>query len=249
MRINLKSKEEMAYIREAGAIAAACHRQIEQWVRPGATTLEIDERVEEFLRQAGAYPEQKGHKGFPFATCASVNHQICHGFPKPEPLKAGDIVKIDLVVNKNGWLADRGWTYAAGTPCKEAARLMEHTQAALFAGIQQARVGQTIGDIGYILESAAQKGGYGVVKMLVGHGIGQQLHEPPDIPSFGTPGKGRRLKEGMVITIEPVFTLGPTGAVLWEEDGWTISAADGTLGVQYEHTIGITKGGPLILTE
>lgn len=249
MKISLKSREEIGYMREAGRILASCHREVAKWVQPGVSTLEIDARVEDYLKKAGASPEQKGYKGFPFATCASVNDVVCHGFPGTRKLRDGDVVTIDIVVNKDGWLADSGWTYAVGTPAPEITRLMDQTRDALYKGIEMAKAGQTLGDIGNVIEQSAIEGGFGLVKPLVGHGIGRKLHEPPDVPGFGSPGKGKKLKEGMVFTIEPVFTLGPSGAVLWSDDGWTISTADGSVGVQYEHTIAITREGPLILTE
>ena len=249
MKIRVKSREEINKMREAGRILAACHREIAKWIKPGVTTLDINAKVEEYLNQAGASPEQKGYKGFPYATCASVNDVVCHGFPSERPLQAGDVVTVDIVVNKNGWLADSGWTYAVSKPEPAVARLMEDTRTALYKGIKKAIAGNTLGDIGHVIEQEAISGGYGLVKPLVGHGIGQVIHEPPDVPCYGTPGKGIKLKAGMVITIEPVFTLGPSGAVLWGDDGWTISTADGTVGVQYEHTIAITRDGPFILTE
>jgi len=249
VRIQLKSAEEIAYMREAGRILAACHREIAKQIKPGVSTMEIDERVEEFLKKKGATPEQKGYKGFPYATCASVNEVVCHGFPDDRPLRVGDVVTIDMVVNKNGWLADSGWTYAVGQVNPAVMKLMKRTHEALFKGIEQARPGAAMGNIGHAIQEVAEKEGYGIVMSLVGHGIGRQLHEPPDVPSYGTPGRGLKLKAGMVITIEPVFTLGPSGAVFWGDDGWTISSADGSVGVQYEHTVAITKEGPLILTD
>lgn len=249
MKIVIKSRKEIEYMREAGQILAACHREIAKWIQPGISTLEIDSRVEAYLKQAGSSAEQKGYKGFPFATCASVNNVVCHGFPDRRPLQPGDVVTIDIVVNKNGWLADCGWTYAVARPEPAVARLMSDTRTALYKGIEMARVGNTLGDIGHVMEQEAISGGYGVVKPLVGHGIGTVIHEPPDVPCYGTPGKGRKLRAGMVITIEPVFTLGPSGAVFWSDDGWSIYTADGTVGVQYEHTIAITREGPYILTE
>ncbi|WP_054956164.1 type I methionyl aminopeptidase [Paenibacillus dakarensis] len=249
MRVQIKSKQEIEYIRRAGRILAECHQEVAKWIKPGVSTLEIDEKVEKYLKEAGASPEQKGYKGYPFATCASVNDVVCHGFPSEKPLQAGDIVTIDIVVNKNGWLADSGWTYAVERPGPAAARLMKNAKDALYDGISMAKVGNTIGDIGYVIEQRALAGGYGLVKPLVGHGIGRQIHEPPEVPSFGIRGRGRKLIEGMVITIEPVFTMGPSGAVYWGDDGWTISSADGSVGVQFEHTIAITNKGPYILTE
>ncbi|MFC7680566.1 type I methionyl aminopeptidase [Paenibacillus sp. GCM10028914] len=249
MKIPIKSRNEIEYMRKAGRILADCHREIAKWIKPGITTLEIDVRVEEYLKQAGASAEQKGYKGFPYATCASVNDVVCHGFPSSNPLKAGDVVTIDIVVNKDGWLADSGWTYAVSEPEPNVARLMVDARSALYKGIAEAKVGNTLGDIGYVIEQHALAGGYGLVKPLVGHGIGQSIHEPPDVPCYGVRGKGRKLREGMVITIEPVLTLGPSGAVFFGDDGWTITSADGSVGVQFEHTIAITREGPYILTE
>ncbi|GAB6928610.1 type I methionyl aminopeptidase [Paenibacillus sp. JCM 10914] len=249
MRTQLKRTEEIGYIREAGNILATCHREIAKKIKPGITTMQIDALVERFLEKKGATPEQKGYKGFPFATCASVNDIVCHGFPNDRPLKEGDIVTIDMVVNRNGWLADSGWTYAVGNVSPEVAGFMKHTREALFKGIAAAQLGASLGDIGHAIEQVAEREGYGIVRPLVGHGIGRAIHEPPDVPNYGIAGKGPKLKEGMVITIEPVFTLGSSGAVYWGDDGWTISSADGSIGAQYEHTIAITKNGPVILTD
>ncbi|WP_160038924.1 type I methionyl aminopeptidase [Paenibacillus sp. USDA918EY] len=248
MEIRLKSKEEIGYMREAGRILSACHREISRMIAPGVTPLQIDAFVEEFLAKQGAVPEQKGYRGFPYAICSSVNDIVCHGFPTDVPLAEGDVVTIDIVVNKDGWLADSGWSYGVGKLSRPLQRLMLRTEQALFAGIDQARVGQTIGDIGYAIERCAKKGRFGVARPLGGHGIGTRLHEPPDVPSYGRRGDGVRLVEGMVITVEPLFTLGSTGAVLWEDDGWTIRTADGTCGVQFEHTVAVTAEGPYILT-
>lgn len=249
MTIRIRTPEEIGYMREAGRILAACHDQIARWMVPGITTAEIDSRVEEFLYRRGATPEQKGYKGFPYATCASVNDVVCHGFPNSTPLEPGDIATIDIVVNKDGWLADRGWTYQVGSVNKPVARLLHTTHKALMKGIQKAHIGSTLGDIGYEVEQTARQGRVGIVKSLVGHGIGRQMHEPPEVLHFGRPGTGMKLCEGMVFTIEPVFMLGSSGAVLWGDDGWTISSADGSWGAQYEHTIAVTKEGPLILSE
>ncbi|WP_025681063.1 type I methionyl aminopeptidase [Paenibacillus massiliensis] len=249
MTIRIRTPEEIGYMREAGRILAACHDQIARWMVPGITTAEIDNRVEEFLYRRGATPEQKGYKGFPYATCASVNDVVCHGFPSSKPLEPGDIATIDIVVNKDGWLADRGWTYQVGTVNKPVARLLHTTHKALMKGIQKAHIGFTLGDIGYEVEQTARQGRVGIVKSLVGHGIGRQMHEPPEVLHFGRPGTGMKLCEGMVFTIEPVFMLGSSGAVLWGDDGWTTSSADGSWGAQYEHTIAVTKEGPLILSE
>lgn len=248
LKIKLKSKEEIARIREAGSILAECHREIAKLIAPGITTAEIDAFVESFLAGKKATPEQKGYRGFPYATCASINEVVCHGFPGDQTLQKGDIVTIDMVVNKKGWLADSAWSYRVGEVGPEAERLLKTTEKALFAGIAQALPGNRVGDIGYAVQRVAQEAGIGIVKPLIGHGIGQRMHEPPDVPNFGRPHTGAKLQPGMVITIEPIFTLGETGAIFWDNDGWTIRSADGSIGAHYEHTLAILEDGPVILT-
>ncbi len=235
-------------IRKAGMILAECHKELAGNISAGMTTLEIDRWVEAYLAGRQATPEQKGYRGYPFATCASVNDVVCHGFPNDRPLENGDIVTIDIVVNKNGWLADSGWSYRIGKVSEEADMLLTVTQRALEAGIAQAVPGNRVGDISSAIQKVARTAGVGVVKPLIGHGIGRAMHEPPDVPNFGRAHTGPLLREGMVITIEPIFTFGDTGAVLWDDDGWTIRSADGSLGAHYEHTLAITKDGPLVLT-
>lgn len=249
MKIQLKSKEEIERIRIAGSILADCHKEIAKAIKPGVSTADIDQLVEVYLADRGAIPAQKGYRGFPYATCASVNEVVCHGFPGPTPLEAGDIVTIDIVVNKDGWLADSAWSYRVGDVSPEAERLLKVTESALAAGIEAARPGGRVGDIGYAVQEVARKAGFGIVKPLIGHGIGRNMHEPPDVPNFGRARSGAKLQAGMVITIEPIFTIGDTGAVFWEQDGWTIRSADGSLGAHYEHTLAITEQGPVILTK
>lgn len=246
--IILKTPEEIELMRAAGNILAACHREIATIIRPGITTWEIDQFVEEFLAKNGATPEQKGYSGYPYATCGSINDVICHGFPKKEQLKDGDIVTIDMVVRKNGWLADSAWSYAVGNISAEAKRLLEVTEKSLYLGIDQAIAGNRIGDISHAIQSYAQEQGYSVVRDFTGHGIGQQMHEEPYVPHYGPAGRGPRLKEGMVITIEPMLNIG-TYHVAIDEDGWTARTRDGKLSAQYEHTIAITEEGPVILTK
>lgn len=246
--IIIKNQTEIGRMREAGKILAACHQQIARMIRPGITTMEIDQFAESFMRKHGATPEQKGYQGYPFATCASVNDVICHGFPNTEPLRDGDIVTIDMVVNKDGWLADSAWSYAVGTISKEAERLLSLTHQALFIGIEQAVVGNRIGDISHAIQSFAESHGLSVVREFTGHGIGQKMHEDPYVPHFGPAGKGARLKEGMVITIEPMLNTGKYHVSI-DDDGWTARTSDGSLSTQYEHTIAITADGPKILTE
>jgi methionyl aminopeptidase len=245
--IILKTEKEIDKMREAGKILAACHEEIASRIKPGVTTLEIDQFVEHFLKRHGATPEQKGYRGYPYATCASINDVICHGFPSKEPLKDGDIVTIDMVVNRNGWLADSAWSYAVGNITEGAKRLLKVTKQSLFKGIEQAIAGNRVGDISHAIQTFAEREGYSVVRQFIGHGIGQSIHEAPEVPHFGPAGRGPRLKEGMVITIEPMLNTGTFLAKV-DDDGWTARTEDGSLSAQYEHTVAITKEGPLLLT-
>lgn len=246
--IHLKTKEEIASIRKAGQIVASCHKEIAKFIQPGISTLEIDRFVERYLESHGATPAQKGYRGYPYATCASVNDVICHGFPHSEPLHNGDIVTIDMVVNLGGWLADSAWTYAIGPISKETERLLNVTKESLFKGIEKAIVGNRIGDISHAIQSYAESEGFSVVEDFMGHGIGKVIHEEPEVPHMGPPGKGPFLIEGMVITIEPMLTNGLSFSYIDPEDGWTARTFDSSLAAQYEHTIAITKNGPVILT-
>jgi methionyl aminopeptidase len=246
--VTLKSDREIEKMHQAGKLLASCHREIKKMIRPGISTLEIDEFVEEYLKKHGATAEQKGYRGYEYATCASINDEICHGFPRKEPLKDGDIVTIDMVVNLDGGLADSAWTYAVGKLSDQAKRLLEVTRNCLYKGIEKAIVGNRVGDIGHAIQSYAEAEGFSVVKDFTGHGIGPTIHEDPQIPHFGSPGKGPRLIEGMVITIEPMINVG-TWECTVDLNGWTARTADGSLSAQYEHTLAITKDGPLILTE
>jgi len=245
--IILKTKQEIEDMRTSGKILAECHQALRNLIKPGITTLEIDEFVEKFLRDRGATPEQKGYHGFPFATCASVNDVICHGFPSKEPLKDGDIVTIDMVVNLNGALSDSAWSYRVGQVSEEADKLLTVTEECLYLGIEQAVVGNRIGDIGHAIQKHAEAQGFSVVRHFIGHGIGKDMHEDPQVPHYGSPGKGVRLKAGMVITIEPMLNTG-TYLIKMDSDGWTARTMDGGLSAQYEHTLAITEDGPVILT-
>ncbi|UNK17847.1 type I methionyl aminopeptidase [Paenibacillus sp. N3/727] len=246
--IIIKTEEQIAKMNKAGQLLAECHRQIAGMIKPGVTTMEIDQFVEKFLKQHGAHPEQKGYHGYPFATCASVNDVICHGFPSDVPLKDGDIVTIDMVVKLDGWLADSAWSYAVGNVSEEAQHLLDVTKKALYLGIEQAVIGNRIGDISHAIQSYAESENLSVVRNFVGHAIGQDMHEEPQVPHYGPPHRGPRLKEGMVITIEPMLNIGSYGCKI-DPDGWTARTVDGKWSAQYEHTLAITKDGPLILTE
>jgi len=245
--ITIKTEREINLMNEAGKLLAATHKEIRKMIKPGITTWEIDEFVEKFLKENGATPEQKGFHGYKYATCASINDEICHGFPRKEPLNEGDIVTIDMVVNLNGGLADSAWTYGVGEISKEDEKLLEVTKECLYKGIEQAVVGNRLGDIGHAIQSYAEPLGYSVVRDFTGHGIGPTLHEEPFVPHYGLPGKGLRLREGMVITIEPMINLGSWHATMGK-NGWTARTRDGKKSAQYEHTLAITSDGPRILT-
>ncbi|EMG26978.1 methionine aminopeptidase [Listeria fleischmannii 1991] len=245
--ITLKSRREIDEMKRAGEILVATHQEIAKMIKPGITTWDIEVFTEKFLKSQGATPEQKGFEGYEFATCASINDEICHGFPRKTALKEGDIVTVDMVVNYHGALADSAWTYAVGEVSEEVKHLMDVTRKALYLGIAQAKVGNRIGDIGHAIQTYVEGENLSVVRDFIGHGVGPTLHEKPEVPHYGEPGKGPRLKEGMVITIEPMVNIGDWRAKM-DDNGWTARTVDGSLSAQYEHTIAITKDGPEILT-
>lgn len=245
--IILKSKDQIKYMKEAGEILAACHREIRKLIAPGITTIEIDKFAEQFIRSHGATPEQKGYNGFPYATCTSLNDVICHGFPGKTALKDGDIITVDMVVNLKGWLADSAWSYPVGSISEQAQHLLDVTHESLYKGIEKAVIGNRIGDISHAIQVYAEAEGVSVVREFIGHGIGEDMHEAPQVPHYGPPNVGPRLKEGMVITIEPMLNTGTYRSKM-DSDGWTARTLDGGLSAQYEHTIAITADGPEILT-
>lgn len=246
--ITLKTPEQIERMKKAGQLVAECHKAMAPMIRPGVTTLEIDAFMERFIRERGGIPMTIGYKGYPFATCASVNDVIAHGFPNRTPLKEGDIVTIDTVAQLDGWAADSAWTYAVGRISKQAEKLMRVTRECLELGIRQAVVGNRIGDVMSVIQNHAESNGFSVVRDLLGHGIGREIHEEPSFPHIGKPGKGFRLKEGMVLTIEPMINEG-TYYMLIDADGWTARTVDGKLSAQYEHTVAITEDGPVVLTD
>lgn len=246
--IIIKTKEQIEKMKKAGDILANLHKEIKKIIKPGISTMEIDSFVEKYLEEKGAYPEQKGYSGYPYAICASVNDEICHGFPTKEKLKDGDLLTIDMVVNLDGWLADSAWSYAVGEVSDRAQKLLDVTKHALYLGIEQAKIGNRLGDIGYAIQSYVESEGFSVVKDFVGHGIGKDMHEDPQVLHYGIKGRGTRLVEGMVITIEPMVNIGKHSVKI-DENGWTARTVDGSLSAQYEHTLAITKEGPMVLTE
>ena len=245
--IILKTDNQIAKMKKSGEILAGLHREIAKMIRPGIFTMEIDRFVEAYLEERGAYPEQKGYQGYEYATCASINDEICHGFPREDLLKDGDLVTIDMVVNVDGWLADSAWSYPVGNISEEAQKLLDVTKKALYLGIEQSFVGNRLGDIGHAIQSYVESQGFSIVRDFVGHGIGRDMHEDPQVLHYGTPGRGQRLVEGMVMTIEPMVNIGDYRMKL-DDNGWTARTIDGSLSAQYEHTIAIRKDGPVILT-
>lgn len=246
--ISRKSKREVEQMQAAADVLVACHKEIAKIIKPGISTIEIDNFVEGFLEKHGATPEQKGYNGYPYAICASLNDEICHGFPSEKTLKDGDIVTIDMVVNLNGGLADSAWTYAVGNVDEKGKKLIDVTKEALYKGIEQAQPGNRIGDIGHAIQTFAEAEGFSVVRDFTGHGIGPTIHEDPHIPHYGLPNKGLRLKEGMVITIEPMINEGAWQSQM-DDNGWTARTIDKGRSAQFEHQIVITENGPHIFTE
>lgn len=246
--VNIYTENDILGMVEAGKVLAEVHRRLRTFIKEGVSTLEIDEYVESILKEYGATAEQKGYEGFPYATCASVNDEICHGFPTDYRLKDGDIVTIDMVVNLNGSLADSAWTYAVGDISKEARHLMYTTLKCLYLGIEQAKVGNRLGDIGNAIQTYAESEGFSVVREFVGHGIGKTMHEDPQVLHYGEAGRGLRIQEGMVFTIEPMINEGTFNLKI-DKNGWTARTRDGKLSAQYEHQLAITKDGPIIITD
>ncbi|WP_028550932.1 type I methionyl aminopeptidase [Paenibacillus sp. UNC451MF] len=246
--IILKTPQQIAKIRKAGQVLAKCHQEIAKLIRPGVTTAYINDFVERFLNENGAKQVTKGYQGFPFATCASVNDVIAHGFPDDRPLQSGDILKMDIVCSYDGWMADSCRTYPVGTISPNAERLINVTRECLDLAIIKAVAGNTIGDMMHVVQKHAEGAGFSVVRDLLGHGIGQSLHEKPSFQHIGQPGKGYKLKEGMVITVEPMLNVGGYEMYI-DSDGWTARTWDGSLSAQFEHTIAITKDGPYVLTQ
>lgn len=246
--IILKTDEQIQKMHAAGKLLAEVHRELRSRVVPGVTTLELDKFVDDYLTERGAIPEQKGYQGFPYAICASINDEVCHGFPTDEPLKDGDILTIDMVVNLDGGLADSAWSYAVGEISEEKQRLLDVTKESLYRAIDQVKVGNRLGDIGHAIQSYVEAEGFSVVRDFIGHGIGKDMHEDPQVLHYGNPGRGQRLVEGMVFTIEPMINTG-TYKIKIDDNKWTTRTQDGGMSAQYEHTLALTKDGVIILTE
>lgn len=247
--INIKTPVEIEQMKAAGALSKAALRRAGALVRPGATTKEIDQVVEGFIRLHGAVPTFKGYGGFPASICSSVNEQIVHGIPSPSTvLQDGDIISIDTGATYQGWVGDNAWTFYVGEPSESYKALCECTRDCLKAAIEQAVPGNHLGDIGAAVQELAESNGYGVVRDYVGHGVGRVMHEDPEVRNYGKRGRGVRLQAGMVIAIEPMITMGTYECVTLA-NGWTVVTRDGLPAAHYENTVAITSDGPVILTE
>ena len=239
--IHIRSHEEIELIRKNALMVTATLTEVAKFLKPGITTASVDVMAEAFIREHGATPSFKGYNGYPYALCISVNEQVVHGFPGPYQLKDGDIVSVDCGVYMNGYHGDHAYTFAIGDVKPEVLKLLRVTKQSLLLAVAQAKVNNRVGDISYTIEQYTSKEhGYGVVRELVGHGVGQALHEDPQVPNYGRRGDGKRLKEGMVIAIEPMINLG-THKVRTLEDGWTIVTQDGKPSAHFEHTVVVRK--------
>ncbi|MBQ4599376.1 MAG: type I methionyl aminopeptidase [Clostridia bacterium] len=247
--IQLKNTAQIDLMRVAGRITGEALAVAEEMVRPGISTWDIDKAIRTHIEKSGAKPSFLGYGGFPGSACISINDEVIHGIPsKKRILQEGDIVKIDVGAFINGFHGDAARTFAVGKIAENAARLIEATKESFYRGVAHATVGARIGDIGAAVEACAKENGYSVVRRYVGHGVGHELHESPEVPNFGTPGRGSRIYAGMVIAIEPMVNEGVCD-VHEMPDGWTVKTADRKLSAHYENTVAITDEGPILLTE
>ncbi|KRN82630.1 methionine aminopeptidase [Pediococcus ethanolidurans] len=248
--ITLKSEREIKGMQKSGAVLAGMHIGLRNIVKPGISSWDIEKFALRYLAENNAKPEEKGFEGYEYATCVSVNNEVCHGFPRKDLLiKDGDLVKVDTVVSVDGYMSDSCWAYAVGNVSDEVKNLMDVTKKALYLGIDQAVPGNRIGDIGHAMQHYIEdEHGYGDVREFVGHGIQPTMHEDPMVPGYGDAGRGLRLKAGMTITIEPMVNVGDWRCDTSAPDGWTVTTMDGSLSCQYEHTLVVTTDGPKILT-
>jgi methionyl aminopeptidase len=242
-----KSAREIDQMAEAGAVVVRALELLRDAIRPGVTTGELDRLADEFIRSHGGVPTFKGYRGYPAAICVSPNAMVVHGIPGPYGLEEGDIVSVDIGVTLGGFVADSAYTFPVGEIGEEAELLLQTGEAALAAGIDQARRGNHIGDISAAIQRTTEEAGFSVVRQLVGHGVGRSMHEEPQIPNFGQPGRGPLLADGMTLAIEPMINVGSPEITI-ADDGWSISTADGSLSAHFEHTVAVTANGPRILT-
>lgn len=242
-----KSRNELEKMRRAGVIVAETLRALRKMVAPGVSTLELDAYAEKTIRSAGAYPTFKGYRGFPASICASVNDEVVHGIPSTRQLREGDIIKIDCGATLDGYVGDAAITVSVGNVNPEIEKLMQVTRDSLFCAVQQMVPGNRLYDVSYAVQKHVEENGFSVVRDFCGHGIGQRMHEDPQVPNYGRPGTGLKLKEGLVLAIEPMVNVG-THEVNILPDGWTVKTKDGKPSCHFEHTIAVTEDGPVVLT-
>ncbi|MEQ8909325.1 MAG: type I methionyl aminopeptidase [Vicingaceae bacterium] len=245
--IYLKTEEEIDLVRESSLLVGKTLAEVAKLVEPGVTPLELDRVAEEFIKDHGGVPGFKGYNGFPNTLCTSVNHQVVHGIPSKEPLQNGDIISVDCGVLLNEFFGDVAYTFEVGEVNEDVRALLKVTKESLYKGIEAAKAGNRIGDIGFAVQEHAEKHGYGVVRELVGHGLGKNLHESPEVPNYGKRGSGMKLKEGLVLAIEPMINLGKRN-VKQDQDGWTIITADKLPSAHFEHDIVVRKGEAEVLS-
>jgi methionyl aminopeptidase len=242
-----KSQKEIEKMRASGQLVGRVLQELRRLAAPGMTTLEVDQAAEKMIRDAGAYPTFKGYNGFPYSICASVNEQVVHGFPSKYELKEGDIFSIDVGVTLDGFVGDTATTIPVGRVGDDLLKLIRVTQECLELAIDKCRVDNHVGDIGFVVQAHAESHGYSVVREYVGHGIGRRMHEDPQIPNYGKPGKGPKIKRGYVFAVEPMINIGSQHTKTLK-DGWTVVTVDGKPSAHVEHTIAITEEGPEVLT-
>ncbi len=245
--IVVKTRAQIDKMRQAGILVAQTLDLMARLAKPGIRTIDLDAAAEEFILSKGAVPAFKGYMGYPATLCVSIDDEVVHGIPSDRSLKEGQIVSVDVGVNLDGWYGDAARTLCIGSVSADAKRLLEVTQEALKRGISQAKAGNRLGDISAAVQTYAEEHGYSVVRELVGHGIGQRMHEEPQVPNFGRAHTGPELKAGMVLAIEPMLNVGGC-EVSFDADKWTVRTADGSLSAHFEHTVAITESGPEILT-
>ncbi|MFT7498283.1 MAG: methionyl aminopeptidase [Porticoccaceae bacterium] len=245
--IKIKTKEEIELMRESALVVSKTLGMLAYEVKPGVTTLHLDTLAEEFIREQGAIPGFLGLYDFPNTLCMSPNEQVVHGFPNKTPLQEGDIISIDCGALKNGFYGDHAYTFSVGEIDPEIQKLLDVTKESLYKGIREFKAGNRVGDVGYAIQDFAETHGYGVVRELVGHGLGREMHEDPEMPNYGKRGRGKKFSEGMVVAIEPMINMG-THKIQHHSDGWTITTLDKKMSAHFEHDIAIVDGKPQLLS-
>lgn len=247
MGAELKSVEEIEVMRQSALLVSKTLGLMAEMIEPGVTPMQLDQRAEEFIRDNGGVPVFKGYNGYPNSLCISPNEVVVHGIPGNTPLREGDIVSVDCGVKLNGFVGDHAYTFAVGEIAPEVKQLLQVTLESLYKGIEQIKRGNRMGDLSFAIQDHAEKHGYGVVRELIGHGVGRKLHEPPEVPNFGKRGRGPLFVDGMVLAIEPMINMG-TKNVKQLRDGWTIVTGDGKPSAHYEHDVAVVDGIPVILS-